>query len=205
MMLPQLLVQARACRICEPELPRGCRPLIQGSAQSRIVVIGQAPGAAAHESGVPWDDRSGARLRAWLDVSDDEFYDPDLFALMPMGFCYPGTGKRGDLPPRPECAPEWHDRLLEGFRSVSLIVIIGKHAFERYLVDQHDTLTAGVRAFGDLLPDRVALPHPSPRNNIWLKRNPWFESEVLIALRARVRGLLDATRNRRQRYTQQDI
>lgn len=190
MELQQVLSEARACRICEPHLPKGCRPLIQGSERSRIVVIGQAPGAAAHGSGVPWDDRSGARLRAWLGVTEAEFYDPDVFALLPMGFCYPGTGKGGDLRPRPECAPEWHGRLLAGFVSVSLTVITGRYAFDRYLGEGYGALTEGVRRFDGLLPERIALPHPSPRNNIWLKKNPWFEAEVLGALRCRVRALL---------------
>lgn len=195
MKLQQLLTEARSCRICEPHLPHGCRPLIQGSAQSRIVVIGQASGAAAHGSGVPWNDRSGERLRSWLGVSDDEFYDPELIALLPMGFCYPGTGTSGDLRPRPECAPEWHERLLSGLKSVSLTVITGKYAFDRYLGDEFDTLTNGVRAYADLLPARIALPHPSPRNNIWLRTHPWFEREALVALRARVRALLLAARD----------
>lgn len=194
MKLELLINEARSCRICEPHLPRGCRPLLQGSAGSRMVVIGQAPGAAAHESGVPWDDRSGQRLRSWLGVSDAEFSDPDLVALLPMGFCYPGTGSGGDLRPRPECAPEWHERLLAGFESVSLTIIIGKWAFERYLGDEYGTLTDAVRACDDLLPGRIALPHPSPRNNIWLKKHPWFEGEVLPALRARVRAALRADR-----------
>jgi uracil-DNA glycosylase len=144
---------------------------------------------------VPWNDRSGERLRSWLGVSDDEFYDPELIALLPMGFCYPGTGTSGDLRPRPECAPEWHERLLSGLKSVSLTVITGKYAFDRYLGDEFDTLTNGVRAYADLLPARIALPHPSPRNNIWLRTHPWFEREALVALRARVRALLLAARD----------
>ena len=195
MKLPQILDHARACRLCEPELPHGCRPLVQGSAHSGIVVIGQAPGAAAHESGIPWDDQSGARLRSWLGVSDDEFYDPNLIALLPMGLCYPGKGTNGDLRPRPECAPEWHERLLSEFKSVSLTVITGKYAYARYLGNGFDTLTDAVRAYDALLPARIALPHPSPRNNIWLKKHPWFEREVLDALRARVRVLLHANRS----------
>lgn len=190
----QILNQARSCRICEPHLPHGCRPLLQGSAESRLLVIGQAPGAAAHESGVPWDDRSGLRLRSWLGVSHDEFYDPRIVALLPMGFCFPGTGPSGDLRPRPECAPEWHERVLAGLRSISLTVIIGHYAFERYLGGVYDTLTEAVRAFEELLPACIALPHPSPRNNIWLRKNPWFEGEVLVALRARVRASLCLTR-----------
>lgn len=193
MKLNQLIEDARSCRICEPHLPHGCRPLLQGSARSRIVVIGQAPGATAHDSGIPWDDRSGERLRSWMRVSHEEFYDPTLIALLPMGFCYPGTGKGGDLRPRPECAPEWHDRILAGFKSVSLTVITGKYAFDRYVGDRYDTLTNAVRAYDDLLPARIVLPHPSPRNNIWLRKHAWFESEVLVALRAHVRVALRRT------------
>lgn len=192
MRLEVLMERARACRICERELPHGCRPLIQGSAASRIVVIGQAPGSAAHESGVAWDDRSGERLRSWLGVTHDEFYNPDLFALLPMGFCYPGTGKSGDLRPRPECAPEWHERLLAGFESLSLTVIVGRYALERY-VDEYDALGSAVRAYEELLPERIVVPHPSPRNNIWLKKNPWFEGEVLGVLRTQVRASLCAS------------
>lgn len=195
MKLQQTLNEARSCRICEPNLPHGYRPMIQGSALSRIVVIGQAPGAAAHESGMPWNDRSGERLQSWLGGSDNEYYDPKLIALLSMGFCYPGTGKSGDLRPRPECAPEWHDRLLSGFRSVSLTVITGKYAFDRYLGDEYDTLTESVRAYADLPTERIALPHPSPRNNIWLKKHQWFDREVLVVLRAHVRALLRDARD----------
>lgn len=181
----------RACAICERHLPLGANPLIQGSATSRVIVIGQAPGKAAHESGTPWDDRSGDRLRDWLGLTTDEFYDKKHIALMPMGFCFPGTGKSGDLAPRPECAPEWHDKLLAGFRGIELSVYAGRFAFERYLGDEFKTITEAAEGFDRLLPGRIALPHPSPRNNLWLKKNPWFERDVLPALRARVRELLD--------------
>ncbi len=192
MNLPVLLESARACRICEPHLPSGCKPLFQGSKSSRIIVIGQAPGAAAHESGVPWDDRSGSRLREWLGVSDEEFYDPALIALMPMGFCYPGTGKSGDLRPRPECAPEWHGQLLAAFGRLSLTVYTGRYAFEEYLSGRFKTVTEATREFDRTLPRAIALPHPSPRNNLWLKKNPWFERDVLPVVRRRVRRIIRA-------------
>jgi len=190
MQLNTLLQQTRECRICAPHLPLGCKPLLQGSKNSRIIVIGQAPGAATHETGIPWDDRSGARLRDWLGVTNEEFYDPAIIALMPMGFCFPGSGKSGDLRPRPECAPEWHERLLKEFKSISLTVVIGKYAFERYLSNQFGSITQAARSHQTLLPDRIALPHPSPRNNLWLKKNPWFETEALPCLRRRVRRLI---------------
>lgn len=190
MQLNTLLKQARECRICASHLPLGCKPLIQGSKASRIIVIGQAPGAAAHQTGIPWDDRSGARLRDWLGVNDDEFYDPAIVAHMPMGFCFPGSGKSGDLRPRPECAPEWHERLLKEFKAVSLTVIIGKYAFDQYLSDQFGSITEAARSYESLLPRQIALPHPSPRNNLWLKKNPWFEHEVLPRLQRRVRRLI---------------
>ena len=190
MRLTQLLREARLCTACAEHLEHGCRPLLQGTIRSRVLIIGQAPGSAAHASGVPWDDRSGARLRDWLGLSDAEFYDKDLIALMPMGFCYPGTGASGDLRPRPECAPLWHDRLLAGFRSVELTVFTGRYAFERYVGDGYGTLTEAVGDWGALLPGRVVLPHPSPRNNMWLRRHPWFENEVIPALHRRVRGLV---------------
>lgn len=179
--------RARACRLCEAHLPLGCRPLIRGSRASRVLLISQAPGGAAHESGVPWDDRSGDRLRDWLGLSADEFYDPALVAILPMGFCYPGKGKGGDLRPRPECAPIWHPELLPGFEGVELTLLVGRYAFERYLSDGFGSLTEAVRASERLLPERAAMPHPSPRNNFWLRRNPWFEEEILPRVRESVR------------------
>lgn len=186
MRLPQLLDQARACTLCEPHLPEGARPLLQASASSRIVIIGQAPGAAAHRSGVPWDDASGRRLREWLGVADDEFYDARRVALVPMGFCYPGKGRSGDMAPRSECAPQWHAPILKKLRRLELTIYVGRYAVERYLEGRFPTVTDAVRAAPELLPNRIALPHPSPRNNRWLAGNPWFERRVLPALRRRV-------------------
>lgn len=194
--LDVVIDEARTCRACEAELPRGCRPLLQGSRDSRVLLISQAPGAAAHESGVPWDDRSGDRLRDWLGVTKDEFYDPSKVGILPMGLCYPGKGASGDLRPRPECAPMWHDRLLPVFGRVGLTLYVGRFAFERYLSAEFETLTDAVRGGARLLPGRAALPHPSPRNNIWLKRHGWFERECLPRIRGAVRGALSVRSDR---------
>lgn len=165
--------------------------MLAASERSRIVIIGQVPGRKVHESGVAWQDQSGDTLRAWLGVDDDTFYDTAKFALVPMGFCYPGSGKTGDLPPRPECAPLWHERLLAGMKDVKLILLIGQYSQTRYLGEKvGETLTETVRGFRDHLPRYLPLPHPSPRNRIWLRRNPWFEKVVLPDLRKRVARIL---------------
>jgi len=155
------------------------------------MIIGQAPGRRVHASGVPWDDPSGGRLRQWLGLTDDEFYDPDNLALVPMGFCYPGSTASGDRPPRPECAPQWHPRLPAALPDVRLTVLIGTYALRSYLPGAGPTLTDTVSAWRDHLPERAVLPHPSPRNRHWLAANPWFEAEAVPALRARVRQVLD--------------
>ncbi len=188
----RVIQEARRCEICADALPFAPRPLLAGSATARVLIIGQAPGSAAHESGVPWDDRSGERLRAWLGLGGDVFYDPTRVALMPMGFCYPGKGRGGDLAPRAECAPLWHDRILKALTGVRLTVYVGRYAFERYLSSDFSALTAAVRAADALLPKRAALPHPSGRNNLWLAKNPWFEMDVLPRVRKRVRSALRA-------------
>ena len=156
-----------------------------------MLIAGQAPGRKVHESGVPFDDASGDRLREWLGVTREQFYDPTLMAIMPMGFCYPGTGRSGDLPPRIECAPAWRAPLLAHMRALELTVVIGQYAMAYHLPHATGSLTDTVRAWRDAFPSVVPLPHPSPRNNIWLKRNPWFAAEVVPALRARVRKVLD--------------
>ncbi len=190
MRLPVAMKEARACTLCEPDLPLGARPLLQGSSRSKVLIIGQAPGKKTHEAGIPWRDVSGDRLREWLGLSDEHFYDPALVALMPMGFCYPGSGRSGDKPPRPECAPAWHPRLLRAFRSVELTIYIGKYAFDRYLAHEFASMSEAVSAHEALLPDRMALAHPSPRNRPWMSKNPWFAAEALPALRQRVAGML---------------
>mgnify|MGYP000035300735 CR=1 FL=1 len=186
MSLADLLTEVRACTECADHLPHGVRPVMQAGSGAGVIVIGQAPGRRVHESGVPWDDPSGTRLRDWLGVDDETFYDPESVAILPMGFCYPGTGSSGDHPPRPECAPLWHDRVLAHLREDALRVVIGMYAQKRYLPDRSDTLTATVQRWDEYLPDVIPLPHPSPRNQRWLRRNPWFDAEVVPALRARV-------------------
>jgi uracil-DNA glycosylase len=163
------------------------------STLSRVLIIGQAPGRIAHETGVPWNDKSGDRLREWLGVTDAQFYDESLFAIVPMGFCYPGKAKGGDKPPRRECAAIWHPRILPELARIQLTVYVGRHAFERSLTPlaaEAESLTEGVRAARRLLPERIVLPHPSPRNRLWMKRNPWFERGILPALRRRVAEVL---------------
>jgi uracil-DNA glycosylase len=184
--LATLLKQVRACRICEDSLEDGVRPVVQVGAKARILIAGQAPGRRVHESGVPFDDPSGHRLREWMGVSKETFYDPSKVAILPMGFCYPGTGKSGDLPPRPECAEEWRDRLLERLPSVQLTLVIGQYAARWHLIAGAKRITDLVRDWAQFAPAHMPLPHPSPRNNIWLKKNQWFSTEVLPHLRQRV-------------------
>ena len=186
-----LLHEVRACTLCAKELPLGPRPVLQLDPRARVLIAGQAPGRRVHESGVPFQDASGERLRDWMGVSPEVFYDPAQIAILPMGFCYPGTGRSGDLSPRPECAPAWRERLLAQLRRLELTLVIGQYAQEYHLAAaQGASLTETVRAWRDYWPERLPLPHPSPRNNLWLRKNPWFEKEVLPALRRRVRSLL---------------
>jgi len=192
--LDQLLDQIRSCNLCEKELPLGPRPVVQASTQSKLLIIGQAPGSRVHRSGIPWDDPSGDRLREWLQIDKETFYDANKVAIVPMGFCYPGKGGSGDNPPRPECAPTWHERLLNEMPSIQLTLLIGQYA-QRYYLKQievlasYKTLTGRVKN-ADKAPDHLLpLPHPSPRNQIWLKKNPWFETETLPLLRSRLTRL----------------
>lgn len=187
--LSHLLREVRSCTVCAEHLPHGVRPVLQVTRQARILIAGQAPGRQVHVSGVPFDDPSGDRLRDWLGVSRGVFYGPS-FAILPMGFCYPGSGGSGDLPPRPECAPLWRARLLAQLPGVELTLVLGRHAQKYHLPGSSGRLTDAVRSWRDWWPDLLPLPHPSPRNNIWLRRNPWFEQEVLPALRRRIRRLL---------------
>ena len=188
--LPVLLGEVRACTLCAEELPRGPRPVVQAGADARILIAGQAPGRAVHESGVPFDDPSGDRLRAWMGVDRETFYDPERVAVLPMGFCYPGTGSSGDLPPRPECAPAWRGTLLGRLNAVELTLVLGRYALDWHLDAAGATVTDTVRRWREWWPRALPLPHPSPRNNRWLAKNPWFEEEVVPALRARVAELL---------------
>ncbi len=187
-----LAADIRACRVCQPHLVHPCRPVLQGSSSARIRIIGQAPGTRVQASGRPFTDPSGDRLRSWMGVSEAEFYDPRLFAITPMGFCFPGLdAKGGDLPPRRECAPLWQGRLTQSLESVELTLLVGAHAQRHYLdLRPRETLTEAVLRWRDFLPRFVALPHPSWRNTAWLRRNPWFENEVLPFLRSRIREIL---------------
>ena len=191
MEMQALLKDIAQCRLCAAELPCGPRPVVRASAGSSIVIIGQAPGRLVHESGIPWDDPSGKRLRAWLEVDNDSFYNPDHFGIVPMGFCFPGTGKSGDLGPRPECAPQWHEPLFQQMKQVQLTLLVGRYAQAYYLGKQvPKTLTQTVANFRSYLPEFLPLPHPSPRNRRWFSKNPWFDQEVLPLLRLRVRSIL---------------
>jgi len=189
--LALLLESVRACRVCEAHLPLGPRPVLQLHEAARILLVGQAPSARVHASGRPWDDASGERLRAWLGIDAARFYDPRQIAIMPMGYCYPGRGAHGDSPPRPECAPRWHDRLLAELPARSLTVLIGQYAQRHFLGARRGaSLTDTVRAWRDHGPTYLPIPHPSPRNQLWLRRHPWFEAEVVPMLQARIQSLL---------------
>lgn len=182
----------RACTRCAPDLPLGPRPVLQLHPSARILVAAQAPGRKVHETGLPFNDASGDRLRDWLGITREVFYDPTQLAIVPMGFCFPGTGRSGDLPPRPECAPLWRAPLLSHLKQLQLTLVIGRYAQAYHLPGSHATLTEQVRGWPSHWPTVVPLPHPSPRNNLWLRRNPWFEAELLPRLRIRVAAVLDA-------------
>lgn len=189
-----LRTEIAACRVCAASLAAGPRPIVQFSATARLVIIGQAPGTRVHESGIPWDDASGERLREWTGLDTSEFYDPARVALLPMGFCYPGTGTSGDLPPRPECAPLWHDRVLAALPSDRLIILVGSYAQARYLPSTKGvSLTERVRSADAYLPDYLPLPHPSWRSTGWMSRNPWFEAKILPMARRWVRQAIGKT------------
>ncbi len=188
--LVSLMRDVRACRLCEKHLEDGVRPVLQVHSRARILIAGQAPGRRVHELGVPFDDPSGDRLREWMGVSRETFYDATKIAIVPMGFCYPGTGKSGDLPPRPECADAWREQLLGFLTEVKLTLVIGQYAIGWHVGHPKKSLTDTVRSWKNYRPAQIPLPHPSPRNNIWLKRNPWYEVEVVPYLRRRIRKLL---------------
>jgi uracil-DNA glycosylase len=186
----ELLSAVRACRRCAG-LPFEARPILQFDPRARVLIASQAPGRRAHESGIPFDDPSGDRLRNWMGIDRKEFYDASKIAIVPMAFCYPGTGSAGDLPPRLECAPAWRQRLLVLLPAVRLTLLVGKHALDWHLGRGGDSVTNAVSRWRTYWPDRFPMPHPSPRNNRWLKRNVWFEREVIPALRSQVRAVLD--------------
>lgn len=186
-----LLTEIQACRVCEAHLPLGPRPIVRISPSARILMVGQAPGLKVHESGIPWHDASGKRLREWLGVEESVFYDARRFAIVPMGLCYPGRGRSGDLPPRPECAPLWHERILWSMPQIKLTILIGQYALAKYLGERRQaTLTETVAAWKSYAPKFITLPHPSPRNQNWLKQNSWFDREIIPMLRKRVADAL---------------
>ena len=206
--LPSLINQIQQCQVCSAHLPFPPKPVIQVSANAQVLIIGQAPGLKVQETGIPWNDASGKRLRQWLHMDEASFYNPDKLAIMPMGFCYPGKGKSGDLPPRKECAATWHDAILDELKNLRLILLIGQYAQNHYLkgsefLQQYKTLTQRVRhtqGLNDgsnklnLKPpinntDIICLPHPSPRNQIWLKKHPWFETDTLPYLKTKLDAL----------------
>lgn len=187
----KLLHEIRGCRICEGSLPLGPRPVLRASPCSKILIVGQAPGTKVHASGIPWDDASGKELRRWMDVDASLFYNEEIFGIVPMGFCYPGRGKGGDLPPMSICAPTWHERLLRQMPKLNLILLIGHYAQHFYLgKSKKKNLTETVMNYGEYLPRFFPLVHPSPRNKLWQRRNPWFEEEVVPALREKVWQLI---------------
>lgn len=188
-----MLAEVRACRLCEAHLPRGPRPVLRASPGARVMIVGQAPGAKVHETGIPWDDPSGDRLRSWMQTGRESFYDESRFAIIPAGFCYPGKGKSGDLPPRPECAHRWHHLLAAKMPDIELVILCGHYAQAFYLGERRKkTLTDTVKCYRDYGPLYFPLPHPSPRNFSWFKRNPWLEAEVLPALRKRLSAFFPA-------------
>ena len=189
--LGRLLNEVRACTVCAPPLPFAPRPVLRAGHTAKLLIVGQAPGRRVHETGIPWNDPSGDRLRDWMQVPREVFYDESRIAIIPTAFCYPGTGKGGDLPPRPECAPLWHPRLRAELPGIRLTLLVGSYAQAYYLGrNARRTLTDTVRHYRDYQPAFIPLPHPSPRNQMWLKRNPWFAEEVIPLLREEVAGCL---------------
>ncbi|HEX9808703.1 MAG TPA: uracil-DNA glycosylase family protein [Alphaproteobacteria bacterium] len=196
--IDSLLAEVRACRVCEAHLPLGPRPVLRASETARVMIVGQAPGTRVHETGIPFNDPSGDKLREWLGFGRDVFYDEARIAIVPAGFCYPGRKGSGDAPPRPECAPLWHPRLRAAMPGIALTVLVGAYAQAYYLGDRRGkTLAATVRDYRAYLPAFFPTPHPSPRNKLWLKLNPWFESEVVPELRRRVHRLIGLGKDRR--------
>ena len=187
----QLYAKIRRCNICQSNLPLGPNPVFQAHPNARMLVAAQAPGVRVHETSIPFNDPSGDRLRDWMGVDKNTFYDPEKIAIVPMGFCFPGTGKSGDLPPRPECSETWHTELLSTLPNIQFKLIIGQYAHRYYLGKRRKkTLTETVKQWREYAPEIIPLPHPSPRNNIWLAKNPWFEKELLNEIRAAVRKAL---------------
>jgi len=185
-----LLDEVRACKVCQKHLPHKVRPVLRAHPSAKILIIGQAPGIKVHKSGIPWDDASGNRLREWMGIDKEIFYDESKIAIVPMGFCYPGKGASGDLPPRPECAPLWHEKILKELPQIKLTLLAGQYAQKSYIKEPQKTLTQIVKAWKTHTPRYLPLPHPSPRNFMWFKKNSWFEREVIPYLRKKVKGIL---------------
>lgn len=185
-----LASEVRSCRLCEKHLPHPPRPVIQIHPNARILIAGQAPGRKVQASGIPFDDASGDRLRDWMGITKDVFYDPQQVAIVPMGFCFPGTGKSGDLPPRPECAETWRERVLDQLPNIESTLVIGKYAQDYHFNHSAKTVTELVNNWQEYWPDRIPLPHPSPRNNLWLRKNPGFESELIPRLQTQIAKIL---------------
>jgi uracil-DNA glycosylase len=190
--LDALLGEVRACTLCAESLPLGPRPTLRARRSARLLIVGQAPGTKVHETGIPWNDPSGNRLRDWLSIGRDDFYDEAKVAIIPMGFCYPGRlPNGGDAPPRPECAPRWHARLRALLPNIELTLLVGSYAQAYYLKDRRArTMTETVANWRAFLPDVLPTPHPSWRTTFWQKKNPWFDEDLLPELRERVRKLL---------------
>ena len=190
--LETLLQDISRCNLCATSLPYRPRPVLRAGENAKILVIGQAPGTRVHASGIPWDDPSGHRLRQWMNLTDDQFYDTDQIAIMPMGFCYPGKGRSGDLPPRPECARQWHSKIREQLPHIQSTLLIGQYAQKYYLPDSFKTLTERVAHWQEFAPEYFVLPHPSPRNQFWLQQHRWFENEVVPQLQNTVSAILSS-------------
>lgn len=188
--LNAILSEVRACKICEPDLPNGARPVLQLHPHAKILIAGQAPGRRVHASGIPFDDPSGDRLRNWMGISKEVFYNPQQIAIVPMGFCFPGTGKSGDLPPRPECAETWHQKLFNQLPNIHSGLIIGKYAQDYHFPQSKKSVTQLVENWREYWPNQIPLPHPSPRNNLWLRKNPWFETELVPLIQRHIKEIL---------------
>lgn len=189
--MDQLIKEIQHCTICKDHLPLGPNPVFNAHPNAKIAIIGQAPGTKVHNTGIPWNDPSGNQLRKWMNIDREQFYNPEIFAIVPMGFCYPGKGKSGDLPPRKECAPEWHKKLFDAMPNIELTLLIGQYAQLYYLGNRKmKNLTETVKNYQTYLPEFIVTPHPSPRNRFWLQKNPWFEKQVVPELQAQISRII---------------